>query len=903
MSNTNTALSKLVAADAVKTFPSLDLAPPNQRLQQLITGKEDKTLKKRPKSKEASNSNNSSIFPGLLKTTKPFTTNDRRQGKDADQTYVGFSASGLKLDSSHPTPLVQTFEFIGNNISTFNSSNQTQDTLKKVNLNNQARISNEGAPPSRAKTPGGSLVETAKTGHIDPVLDELRNYATLMDKYSLHNFIIYEGKTLKDTPEFTSFKRLYIHEWGSISMIIKELEEILTHHEVKLAIINGPMLYEYSALHLASMEKMDLLNCIANLEQIRAQIFSLREAGSNQASRAALKIQTLIRMFLGIRRFKRLKLRIFCATKIQSAVRLLLFRVRNIEMLRTKRSNYEENWANNNTRLMKMWQQLDSKNDNNRSRLIIHIPSLSIAEYLRLEVDNMKAMQNRHIGCLHQLADPDTTILYVSPSHISAAEAAYHDRFLSLMGISTLPKRLHFIVPEMVSKLPQHLQISQALLCSVAALKRIRGYARQYSKSYIVSDAVGWADKKVSNYLNIPYLGPDPSVAETISSRSYVKRVLMDASVNMPLGAHDIHTYEDLIISLTRLIACNLDITRWIIKLNYDFNNESYLLFDTKRLPLIKTLKDEREAILSDNDGNVQAWFSKPIQLNVRKRLMDSLKKDLPSFCRICRKGIYTSFDKYLKHVVRVGCIIEAAPIESLGFVNSLCFVDPLGNISICGGVDVVIDDNYAEMSYIYPQTMAPRAALEGATQAIAQLLHNKWSIIGYITIKFQAMWDAMDNMPKLLALSINFGMSPTFGSLGTTAISGDPKMSLPTSLIPSIPEGRYAIHLPIVTHDELRATRDDIFFKFCRIRGISYDIKDKVGTMFFLIDSVVGGAVSILCIGSTRRKAIELATFALSFVYQQFGKSKSDDVKNWENVAISLNALRKLLKQEDQRV
>lgn len=893
----NTALSKLVAADAVKTFPSLDLVPPNQRVQQLMTGKEDKTLKKRPKSKEGSN-----VFPGLLKTTKPFTTSDRRQGKDTNQqTYVGFSAAGLKLDSSHPTPLVQTFEFIGN-ISNFNN-NQTQDTLKKVNLNNQATISNEGAPPSRAKTPGGSLMDSAKTGHVDPVLDELRNYATLMDKYSLHNFIIYEGKTLKDTPEFVSFKRMYIHEWGAVSMIIKELEDILSHHEVKLAIINGPMLYEYSALHLATIEKMDLLNCIANFEQIRAQIFSLREAGANQASRAALKIQTIVRMFLGIRRFKKLKLRIFCATKIQSAVRLLLFRVKNVEMLKNKRSNYEENWTNNGERLAKMWRQLESTNDSNKSRLIIHIPSLSIAEYLRLEIDNLKAMQNRHIACLHQLADPDTVIIYISPSQMSAAEVAYHDRLLSLMGISTLPKRLHFIVPEMISKLPQHLQISQALLCSVAALKRIKGYARQYSKAYIVSDSVGWADKKISNYLNIPYLGPEPSAAETLSSRSYIKRAFMDASVNIPLGAHDIHSFEDLIISLTRLVACNLDILRWVIKLNHDFNNESYILFDTKKFDLIKLLREERDSILNDNDGNIQAWFSKPFQLNVRKRLMDVLKRDLSSFCKLCRKGIYTSFDKYLKHVVREGCVIEALPIESLGFVNSLCFIDPLGNITLCGGVDVVVDDNFAEMSYIYPQTLTPKPALEGATQAIAQLLYNKWSIIGYITIKFQAMWDSMDNMPKLLALSMQFGMSPIFGSLGTTAISGDPKMILPTSLIPTIPEGRFAIHLPIVTHDELRSTRDDIFFKFCRIRGISYDIKDKVGTMFFLVDSVVGGAVSILCIGSTRRKAIELATFALSFVFQQFGKSKSDDIKVWDNVIVSLKALRLLLKNEDRKL
>ena len=43
---------------------------------------------------------------------------------------------------------------------------------------------------------------------------------------------------------------------------------------------------------------------------------------------------------------KNFKLRIFCATKIQSAVRLLLFRVRNVDILKSKRSNYEDNWNN-----------------------------------------------------------------------------------------------------------------------------------------------------------------------------------------------------------------------------------------------------------------------------------------------------------------------------------------------------------------------------------------------------------------------------------------------------------------------------------------------------------------------------------------------------------------------------
>ena len=51
----------------------------------------------------------------------------------------------------------------------------------------------------------------------DGTLEELRNYIVLMDQYSLYNFLIYEGRTLRDTPEFESFRRAYQFNWGAIS--------------------------------------------------------------------------------------------------------------------------------------------------------------------------------------------------------------------------------------------------------------------------------------------------------------------------------------------------------------------------------------------------------------------------------------------------------------------------------------------------------------------------------------------------------------------------------------------------------------------------------------------------------------------------------------------------------------
>ena len=44
-------------------------------------------------------------------------------------------------------------------------------------------------------------------------------YNELLDEYSLHQFIIRKGKTLASTPEFQSFRRTNLANWGNIKRI------------------------------------------------------------------------------------------------------------------------------------------------------------------------------------------------------------------------------------------------------------------------------------------------------------------------------------------------------------------------------------------------------------------------------------------------------------------------------------------------------------------------------------------------------------------------------------------------------------------------------------------------------------------------------------------------------------
>lgn len=111
---------------------------------------------------------------------------------------------------------------------------------------------------------------------------------------------------------------------------------------------------------------------------------------------------------------------------------------------------------------------------------------------------------------------------------------------------------------------------------------------------------------------------------------------------------------------------------------------------------------------------------------------------------------------------------------------------------------------------------------------------------------------------------------------------------------------GRSFVYVPLAIHDPLKGTRDDHFFKLCRLRGIAFDSDSKIGTLFFLVDSLVGGGISILCMGKTRKKSIELAVQALSFVQKNYGLDMtSGTTSKYENLTNILSGLKKAFKKE----
>ena len=96
-------------------------------------------------------------------------------------------------------------------------------------------------------------------------------------------------------------------------------------------------------------------------------------------------------------------------------------------------------------------------------------------------------------------------------------------------------------------------------------MRRIKRIVRGKA-AYLVMGALGPTDKRVAMALNIPILGADPEQAVFYSTLSGAKRVFAESDVNIPIGAYDIYTKEDLVSTLAKLVVSNMEISQWMIK-------------------------------------------------------------------------------------------------------------------------------------------------------------------------------------------------------------------------------------------------------------------------------------------------------------------------------------------------
>eukprot|EP00002_Diphylleia_rotans_P032497 TRINITY_DN6832_c0_g3_i2.p1 TRINITY_DN6832_c0_g3~~TRINITY_DN6832_c0_g3_i2.p1 ORF type:complete len:1023 (+),score=225.37 TRINITY_DN6832_c0_g3_i2:269-3070(+) len=690
------------------------------------------------------------------------------------------------------------------------------------------------SPKESSESSDESIGDMPKFEPIDP-----RSYHELMDTYSLHQFIIRKGKCLDTTPEFTSFKRKNANKWGEVHVILRMLEKLFAQYAVPLAYIDGRQVELLADDALTTPTVEALLRCVVNIGQVAPMIRipGRRFQGERGDEAAAAKIQATWKMHKNRVIFKHYLQTKSAAIIIQRAWRSHF----RIVQTKTKILEAEEErlraFSAMQTDFIQNWKYIRSQR-----RILVHIPSLSYTSRQRKSLDHFSTLQNAQMSRLTAVADPNIEVLYVSPFPLTTDMLQYYQKLLEIGGIENADTRYKVIYPENAQRFPDHYSLSTVLYYSPRCLKRIRNYVRG-KIAYIVPGVMGFDDIRVAAALNLPILGSHPDTTSAFASKSGSKRIFAAADVNIPPGTWDVDSRSSLISELARLITANIHIPKWLIKLDHEFGGRGHALFDANFLPNIAGLRLRAQR-------SPEEWKQHENKEKVKHELMLSIESVIGEKIQINCPKVYSNWDKYTKMVAKYGAVIEACPGQVLSSPTVNIIIEPDGAVSVLSTHEQVFSQPFFCAGTVFPQTTLPAAALADASVAIGRACFQK-NIIGYVGIDFVSLFDEQQGSRRLWAVDLKLRPTNSLANfeLFNFVVGGQFDVNLGVYTVPvqDTLSRRYFVGMESLYHENMSVMHYNVLFSLCRSEGIAFDLQEKVGTAFSLLDRYTQGMLGMM--------------------------------------------------------
>lgn len=272
---------------------------------------------------------------------------------------------------------------------------------------------------------------------LQTIASKLLSYPEILDTYSLHYLVIRKGTVLGETPEFQSYKRICEDFWPTINEILKKLEIIGRNSGIDWMKVDGKKL---AKLALKWKREEGVGRKEHSIEEL---LETLAEEGADEVKkRAARKIQSVWRGFLGRRDYRRLKILIGKVVTIQRVWKGW-GEGRKGRELRKKRAEKEyDAFLERMEEFKRDWPEIKLKR-----RVEVHICSFSFEEMKRLTMEKFVQRQNSQICRIFRLKDPNIEIVYVAPFDLSPEIINYFHKVLELSGVPNYKERLHFVWP------------------------------------------------------------------------------------------------------------------------------------------------------------------------------------------------------------------------------------------------------------------------------------------------------------------------------------------------------------------------------------------------------------------------------------------------------------------------
>ncbi|KAM8972328.1 LOW QUALITY PROTEIN: IQ domain-containing protein H [Pelodytes ibericus] len=718
---------------------------------------------------------------------------------------------------------------------------------------------------------------------------------------------IYNGLLDPTAADFLEFQQNYSLLGGSYVMILQTLQKLLQEYAVPVAVVNGDYLPAIALDQELGMTPS--VSQLLSLLENRSSVWKIlctpgqRYKGREGRNAAAVKIQATWRGFLDRKAYLAYRRERWAAGLISITWLLYAQKSRVRKMLHGSQEKHLQNFRTRAKHLASNWNHIRTCR-----RSIIHIPSLGYTQRQRDNTPDLHIQQNLQIGRLCDIADPNVDVIYVSPVELDEETQQYYRKLLGLraavlsgnpQNACELQDRFTILIPEAIGSFPGHqLCLSTLLKYSPKTLKRIRNLI-QGREAYIVGGVLHTDDLAVADLLGVPILGTEPKLAQLYSTKSGSKRIFASAGIPTAPGAYDIYNEQQFLGALGQLIVDNLHVTRWLFKVDNAFGGHGTAFCD-----IATYLPSHSWAVSEQQRYGPDTWRQKWAQEKVVQQIIQELPMVLHQHAKLVNKRLFPTWQDFLKALISCGGIVEAfPPSESITCLTVDLLIKPDGEIEMVSCGDQIHSPSPLQcVGTSVPQCSVPPSILVSICNRVGEACRMR-GISGYLSLDLLSFIDRQNLEQQIWATDLDVCYSDqmamtqlllylTNGTLDCTNSRLDvpnPTVKMESSKRRTPPvetsprSSRFAVLSTRLMHTNLSVVYYNVFFQMCRAHGMGFDVKEKQGTVFLLLENQKRHRLGMLSIADDLQGA--LMTFArnLFIIHQEISTPNMQGETNFK--------------------
>ncbi|XP_053810827.1 IQ domain-containing protein H isoform X11 [Vidua chalybeata] len=573
-------------------------------------------------------------------------------------------------------------------------------------------------------------------------------------------------------------------------------------------------------------------------------------------------------------------------------------------------------------------------------RTIIHIPSLGYSQHIREHIPDLALQQNLQMGRLCDILDANVDVIYICPLALSEELLQYYNKLLGLQAavrsgspedMADLQDRFKILTPEAINSFPgHHMCLATVLKYSPRTLQRLQ-VLLQGRDAYMVGGVPHLDDLAVADQLQVPLLGSEPAVAQLYSTKSGSKRIFASAGVPTPPGEWDIHSTEQLLRALSQLILDNLEVQRWLFKVDDERGGDGTAFCDViSHLECYPWLQRERQG------HGPEAWSESQARRAERQRqpgrrtvapcgvkkgtalegleelALVKISQELPGLLaqhvQPVNEKRFPTWEKFLQTFLTQGGVIEAFP--SSGSVTNLTvdlLIEPTGEVTLLSSGDQLHAEGPLRSSgTTIPQRSVDPEVLKALCLKIGEACKSR-GVLGYFSVDFVAFTHPQTREQQVWATDLDLCYSDQLALSQLLVYLTDGNLDCGSSILqaplgakesksqgvqhegtkPPAPSSPWcAVASSQLRHSSLSGISYNLLLHMCKARGIGFDLQEKQGTVFLLYEDQKRHSLGMITIGEDLQGV--LLTFArnLFIIHQEISAPNMQGETNFKAAA-----------------